>query len=782
MRLRLALLVGLAFYAGSALAQAWTAYPAFNDVREVAASATEVWAATPAGVFSYDPETGAFSRYTTVEGLRGGDVGALAVDGDGRVWIGYADGALDRIEPETGDIRTFLDIARADQFTSRGVNRIRPREGQLLVATDFGLVVFDTDREEVRQTASRLGTLEAATPVQDILVAPAPSGGSAYWLATDEGLVWTPSETQNLQVPTAWTVEPGFVGESYALAEFQGEVWASGRPGAQPGDVYRRRSNGTWERRAFGDGVFSTLIPTGEVLFAVAQGNSVTTAIRPGLPNVFYQTFPDALRLQSIVQGPGDVLWAGDSGLGLFSYPDLPPGGDGAIPVSPSPVLPSGPFTNAILSLDVGRDGTLWTASNAVQFGISNTAAVSWLTPDGSWQVLRTDDPTSGLPQQTQRTIVARPEGGAIVGSDGGGLAVVTEAGEVTAFSATNSTLLSAVGQPNYVVVSDIVREGDRWWVANWGSPRPLHVFPGTESATVSDWTALPAPPGAPTAFPIRQLALDPFGQKWLALEDQGLLVWDTGSDPLSSADDRGRRFTSGLNGQGLPNGNVTALALDREGRMWVGTERGIAIVFSPGSAFAGDGALTEPQWARTADGTSYLLRDVLVRDMALDPAGRLWIATTTGAYLLNAEGDAVVTRLGADTTPLPTDDIVTIAVEPRSGIVYLATAAGLYAYQGDARAADPTSESLRLAPNPFRPTQHTDLMISGLSASTSRVRVLTVDGRVVYQSDEVFGGSFRWDGRDVRTGERVPSGVYLIAASGTDSEGTLYGKLAVIH
>ena len=68
------------------------------------------------------------------------------------------------------------------------------------------------------------------------------------------------------------------------------------------------------------------------------------------------------------------------------------------------------------------------------------------------------------------------------------------------------------------------------------------------------------------------------------------------------------------------------------------------------------------------------------------------------------------------------------------------------------------------------------------LRLRTSRVRVLTVDGRVVFESDAVFGGSFRWDGRDARTGERVPSGVYLVAASGTNGESTIYGKLAVIH
>ncbi|MEM6327596.1 MAG: two-component regulator propeller domain-containing protein [Bacteroidota bacterium] len=777
---RLALFLVLALAAPASVAQTWTAFPAFNDVRAVASSQTAVWAATPAGIFSYEPDTGTFSRFTTVDGLRGGEIGDLAVDANGHVWIGYGDGALDRITPDTGEIRTFLDIERADQFASRGVNRIRPRDGQLLIATDFGLVVFDTERQEVRQTAARLGTLPAATPVRDVLVAPSPNGGDAFWLATDEGVTRASAASDNLQVPTAWTVEPDFATESYALAFFDGSVWASGLIGTFR-DIYRRRADGTWERRAFINGPVATLITWNGALFGVLSSGSQTFVLRPGEPNRFYQSFPTAPRLQDIAVGPSGQIWVGDSGVGLFAYPEVPIGGSGAVPVSPEPVRPEGPFANEIVSIDLASDGTLWATTLAVAFGTSNTSSVSWLR-DGIWQTIRADDPATELPDRSQNRIAVRPEGGALVGSEGRGMAIVTEAGAVTAFDESNSTLLPALGSSSFVVVNDFAREGDRWWVANGNSSRPLHAFPGTSDATLADWTALPSPPGTPTSFPIREVQIDPFGQKWIAMGNRGLLVWDTGADPLSPADDRGRTFSTGLSGQGLPNGDVTALAQDREGRLWIGTSRGIALVFSPGSAFAGDAALAEPQWARTADGTSFLLRDVNVRSMTVDPAGRLWIATTTGAYLLNAAGDTVLLRLDAASTPLPTDDIASIAVDGETGLVYIASASGLYAYQGDATAPNAASEALSLAPNPFRPNQHTDILVSGLQAAATRVRVLTVDGRVVYRDDEVFGGSFRWDGRDEQTGERVPSGVYLVTASGANGEGTIYGRLAVIQ
>lgn len=783
MRLRLALSLSLGLLVASAAsAQPWESYPAFRDVRAVAASGDAMWAATPAGVFGYALDGGAFERYTTIDGLQGGDARAITVDASGRVWIGYGDGVLDRIDPASGEVRSFFDIERADQFASRGVNRLRARGDSLLIATDFGLVIWDLTQDQVRQTASRLGPLDPATPVQDVLVAPDPGDGSpTFWLATDGGIVRAPLATPNLQIASAWTRDEGFTASAYALAYYEDVVWASGRLDGASGDLYRRGDDGVWGRRIFFDGVISELIVGDGILAAVERDGG-----RLFLFETFFQTRnfdarPSALRFQSVTFGADGRFWGGDSGVGLFQFPAVPDIFSGEIPFEPAPLLPSGPFSNDFTDLDLSPDGDVWLVTATAPVGVSGAAGVSRLR-DGEWQTVRTD--TSPLPQSSFESVVARPDGGALAGTAGLGLAVIEDDLSVSVFDASNSTLRSATGQSNFIVISDMVREGDLWWVVNKSSPLPLHVFPGTPEATLTDWSGFPSPPGGPSGVGADRIALDEFGQKWLALGDQGLMVWDTGTDPRSASDDRGRTFGVGFNGQGLPNGTVTSLILDREGRMWIGTRRGIAIVFSPGSAFGGDAALAEPVWPVTGegDGTDYLLRDANVNDLAIDPAGRIWVATSSGAFLLTPGGDAIELQLTASDTPLPSDQVLDVGVDQRTGIVYLTTDAGLYSYQGDATGPDLASEELRVGPSPFRPREHDAVIISGLNAPASRVRVLTIDGRVVFESDAIFGGSFRWDGRDTRTGDLVPSGVYLVAASGAEGESTIYGKLAVIQ
>ena len=783
LRIALSLLVALVL-TPEALAQ-WQSFPAFRDIRALAGSDDAVWAATPAGVFSYAPADGSFSRYTTIDGLRGGEVTAIAVAPDGRVWVGYADGVLDRIDPVTDEVRSFFEIARADQYASRGVNRIRPRGEQLFIATDFGLVVWDTARDEVRQTAARLGPLESATPVRDAALAPAPDGsGRALWLATDEGLVWTPEATDNLQLPSAWTLAEGSPAPAYALAEYDGALWTTGRlDGLQRGDLYKLRTDGIWERLLFTDAVLPTLVVADNRLAVVEGDGGRTYVFETGVGLQALDTRPLAFRLRDITLGPDGRLWAADAGEGLYAYPEIV-SGTGTVTVTPDPRLPAGPIANAIEETDLGAGGVVWAASGALAIGTAGTAAVSRLE-DGVWASFRNDE--SAAPDRGLRTVVARPGGGAFVGSEGGGLFLLDASGAVEAvFDDSNSTLRPAVGTTNFIVVEDVVQEGDGWWVLNPSSPRPLHFFPGTPEATPADWAGLPPPPGGPTSINGEEIAIDGFGQKWIALKERGLMVWDTGADPRSPADDRGRGFSVGsqFQGQGLPNGDVRAVVRDREGRIWIGTARGIAVVFSPGSAFGGDAALAEPTWPLFEGGgaTDYLLRDVSVNAMAVDPAGRLWVGTTSGAFLLTPEADQIALRLDAENSPLASSDIVDVDVDARTGLVYLTTAEGLYAYQGDATGPNAASEALTFSHNPFRPGQTGSVTVGGLSAQASRVRVLTVDGMTVYQSDATFGGSFQWDGRDERTGELVPSGVYLVAASGANGEGTVVGKLAVLR
>lgn len=252
--------------------------------------------------------------------------------------------------------------------------------------------------------------------------------------------------------------------------------------------------------------------------------------------------------------------------------------------------------------------------------------------------------------------------------------------------------------------------------------------------------------------------------------------------DPFDPSDDEAVAIVgagSAATGTGLPDPNVRAFAEDLDGRLWIGTARGLAIVFSPGSVFANPNLAT-PSWARTPDQASYFLRDLNIYAIAVDPASRKWLASSDGAWLLNAAGNEVLAHFTPENSPLPSATVLDVAIDDASGTVYFATDQGIVSYRGDSVAPAARADRLQVFPNPYRPEADPFVRVEGLVAET-RIRILTIDGQVVASFDG-RGGTATWDGRDQRTGQLVPSGVYLVAAAGLNGEGTSYGKIAIVR
>ena len=206
--------------------QDWTAHTSFGSANDLMVTNTETWVATEGGVYAIEHATGAITRFTAVDGLS--NVGAAAIAADTQrdaIWVGYPDGLLDRIDASSSTIRTYRDIERADQYPSRGINRIRIEGDSVFVATQFGVVVFDPARNEVRDSYDRFGSLPAGIEVNDTLIESEIFGTRTLWIATDEGVAWAPLDGSNLKDPGSWTAETrsGLVGrEALALSAFSG--------------------------------------------------------------------------------------------------------------------------------------------------------------------------------------------------------------------------------------------------------------------------------------------------------------------------------------------------------------------------------------------------------------------------------------------------------------------------------------------------------------------------------------------------------------------------------
>lgn len=748
-----------------------------RSVQALSASSEAIWAATTGGVFSYAPASGELQRFTAAEGLNSVQTQAIAYDAQrGLVWVGYRDGVIDQIDVASGAVQTFFDIFRNDRFPTREINRLSVRGDSLLVATSFGLVIFDPIRGEVRDTYSQLGTLPAATPVHDVIVAPIPDGRTGFWLATMEGVAFAPLDATNLQDPNAWSVDQAGLPsrETYSMAYFAGSVYAGTAAG-----LARRQGDGTYQRLNFTNRIIPDLAVSDRLLaiddfkFYAIDASGGTSVLADGF-----------IRLNAVVDGPDGNHWIGDGDEGLNGVRELA-GGGGEVAVPE--VYPDGPFDGLFGNMAVDGEGRLWAAT------VENTPNSGFyrLDTEGQWTnfTSRFFDELAGRSNFTN--VHVGPNGTLWTGSIGHGLAQVTPEEAITMHDATNSSLRPAPGTVSFVPITGAGSDKDgRLWVTNREASPPLHT-----RSTSGDWTAVPTPvcQGLPANAAFRDLLVDSFEQKWIMVLQasdlrvrRGVLLLDTGDSASDSGDDACRYLReAGSGGQGLPSITITSFAEDREGRVWIGTDEGPAFVISSSVAAQDNTAIPIwPQWARRPEGGGpFVLSGLHINDIAVDPSNRIWIATNEGAFLIQEVegGFEQAEHFTAENSPLFSNIVVAIAVNGVTGEVYFSTDQGMISFRGDAIEPVTKARDLFVYPNPVQISEGNvpDIFIEGLVEETD-VRVVAPHGEVVARFS-ARGGRVRWDGRD-QNKQIVPSGVYLVVAVGQNGEGTAFGKVAVIR
>ena len=759
----------------SALAQTgeWQSHTSFNDVGTVAFAPDRLWAGTTGGLFSVDRTTGEIERFTIVDGLHAVTSQAMAYDERRNlVWLGYVDGVLDRVDPETGAIVSFRDIARADQFSSRGINRLVVSGDSLLVATDFGVVVFDPIQDEVRDSYTRLGTLSPATRVNDITL-DVDGLARRLWVATDEGLAVANADAVNLQDPVSWTVESVNGLTATAVAHFNDSLYVGTDQG-----LFVRRDSSVFADTGVSALAIGQLVESPDALFGVDDFR-VFGIFANGTGSFVSSSFQNP---QSVDIDDAELI-VGDAVVGMVSA-SVPAQGTSSLSVS-GVFIPDGPSVGIFTDLAIGPSGTLLAGGSA-----SASSGFFSLTPDGAWTSY-TGPLVPELSGNSRFTRVHEDASGGIwATSEGGGVAYVSPEGAIELFDDSNSSLLSVTGFPGFIIAAGVTSDRDgNIWVTTRGSTQPIHIrTPDGQwqgrGPLIGDGLAANS-----TAFD--RIYSDSFGQKWIIVRDPtafnvpiGIIVLEDSGTPLDSADDEFRYFRDrGSAGQGLPSNRVTSVAEDKNGLLWVGTEEGPAYFVNTGIV-ARDQFAT-PIWPQRLDRTEsvFLYFGLPINDIAVDPANRIWFATNEGVRIATErEGGYVeLAHLTTANSPLPSNVIVAIAVRESSGEVFIATESGMVSTQTDAIAAAVSPADLNVFPNPFKVTDGFvgHVTIDGLVDETV-LRIASIDGRVV-RTLNTRGGRIQWDGLD-ESGKTVPSGMYLIVAVSERGEGTAFGKVAVIN
>ena len=359
-----------------------------------------------------------------------------------------------------------------------------------------------------------------------------------------------------------------------------------------------------------------------------------------------------------------------------------------------------------------------------------------------------------------------------------GGLVEIVNDVPVKIYNDKNSALQGAIGDQQRTRVGGLAfdKKGNLW-ISNNNAASPLVVLKADNK-----WLKMrEAPFGAISTF---QLVIDSSGYKWLAVKgaQSGLLVYDEGKDIDNLADDRMRFLDNGTLPKELQSTNVNCLAVDLDGRVWVGTGSGVAVYECGNDPFKTtcNGRLIVSTLGGIGE---YLLKDKTVNFIAIDGANRKWFGTSVGIFVQSADGREEVAKFNTENSPLLSNNVTALGIRRSTGEVFIGTDKGLMTYRSDAiTGGEFNKETAYAYPNPVRPEYEGPIAIKGL-ARDANVKITDVNGTIVYET-RALGGQAIWDGRDF-SGKRAATGVYLVFASNTrnlDASDAVVTKILFIN
>ena len=174
------------------------------------------------------------------------------------------------------------------------------------------------------------------------------------------------------------------------------------------------------------------------------------------------------------------------------------------------------------------------------------------------------------------------------------------------------------------------------------------------------------------------------------------------------------------------------------------------------------------------------LLYEQFITDIVVDGANNKWVGTAdSGVFQFSPDGQQTLNRFTSSNSPLPSNGINDIDINPTTGEVFFATDKGMVSYKGTATDASSDLSNVLVYPNPVRPEFEGTVKINGL-LNKCIVKITDIEGNLVYEEISE-GGTIEWDTKAFGK-YKVASGVYMIFISAQDGLETKVKKVMIIR
>ncbi len=645
----------------------WENFTYSGNAQAISVNGNTVWVGTSGGLIEWNVTTGEFVRHLAPEGFPDNSVAAVAVDAQGRPWIGLAtwNGGLSVLDGERWRTRESEKGLPTDWVTALTIDSA----GRKWIGTVRGLAVLEDGTNPADTSDDVWATFRKTDGLIDEGVnGIAVDAVGRVWCATSHGLGvlnWGGTlEDKSDDVWASFTASDGLVNDvAYGVAvDAEGRIWVACRGGVSVLDLRGTLSDKTddvwasftsaeslpkgdahaiafdavgraWVGGSFGlcalDGAATPLDRSDDVVtrFTAADGLPSTT-VRALAVDAAGAVWCACLRggvgrldAGGTTADKADDVWT------TFAVVDWLPTSDVTGLRIEGDVVWVG-TSGGLVAYGLG-EGALYAPSSVIALA-RDAAGVLWIAGSSGLAAL-SDGGTPLDPSDDVLTLFDKRDG--LIATALRGMSL-DAAGRVWCATASGVSVLDPGGTPHdkaddrwaSFTTADgmaadwgnaIVAEGDRLvWVVHEGASISVLDDGGTPFDKADDaWATY----GAESPIGIRSgytVVIDAAGLKWFGLCD-GVWVFDDGGTPLDSADDNWLRFDIGDCNPGI--------AIDELGRKWIATGwTGVTMLDDSGTPFDASDDIQ----------TSYTIAGGLIDDRIQAIAvggGVVWIAADGG-------------------------------------------------------------------------------------------------------------------------------------------------------
>ena len=762
----------------------WEGYFSYLNIIKIADAGNKVYAAAENALFSYNPTTNQLETITTLNGLSGEFITTIHYSSDYQLLlIGYQNGLIEVFKESNKDVLKVIDIINKTTIppNNKKINHFNEHNGLVYISTDYGISVYDLDNLEFGDTYY-IGLNGTQTPVNqtaiknnEIYANCAGNGGIKSASLSNPNLIdfqqWTTIVTGNFVKLVANEVNVIVTSSNAVTSKINtdnslSQLFVSS---SVPKDLY-----------------FSEEYLVETLSTKVNFYNRDFTLVHTIVPTTeFPASYSCTIVLGShVLIGTSNNSSIGSSGFGVLR----------TTLVNSNifeEIHPDGPLLNTPFSLEL-TNNDLWLSFGGYglffEWGGGQSSTGMSRYRQNEWRNITYDSISSevALPNFLSHIAVNPFDTEQVfVSSYYSGLIEINNEVVVNIYNENNSSLEPFVPQ-RYLTSASKFDDNGALWVTNGRVQKPLNKFENNQWTSYDFTPIIPQPIGGELGF--SDIVIGSDGTKWIGSYRSGLIGFNENGMLLKNIKDK--------DVANLPTTKVKSLAIDKNNVLWIGTYRGLRVLYNTSNFFSEEIVRTEPIIILEDGLPQELLSQQFISDIIVDGSNNKWISTAdAGVFYVSSDGQNTIHHFTKDNSPLPSNGVNAMALDSENGIVYFGTTRGLVAFKTGGSSTSESLEEVYIYPNPVRPgfnMAEDKIKIKNISENVN-IKITDIEGNLVAEAQsnvnlryknynlEIDGGTAYWNGKNLAN-NTVASGVYLVLFSDFDTFETKVSKIMIIR